>query len=170
MPGAAPLTTSVGEGGGGDTAAVLAAALTPPATVDTTHTTGPQQTTHQVLPSPAAVEGMASLDVAAAKRAAAESKLAAEAVHRAEIEAKVEEGKQLAAQYAAGERMRKKQEDQAVVDAAVARDMTKRQLMERASDNLGKSYWADKSAPYRILSALVTGLGDYAHIKPAGRG
>jgi hypothetical protein len=170
MPGAAPLTTSVGEGGGGDTAAVLAAALTPPATVDTTHTTGPQRTTHEVLPSPAAVEGMASLDVAAAKRAEAESKLAAEAVHRAEIEAKVEEGKQLAAQYAAGERMRKKQEDQAVVDAAVARDMTKRQLMERASDNLGKSYWADKSAPYRILSALVSGIGDYAHIKSGGQG
>lgn len=166
MPGAAPLTTSVGEGGGGTTLQVVA----PPATTDTVHTTGPQQTTHQVLPSPVAAEGLGGLDAAAKARADAEARLAAEAVSRAEQEAKVEEGKQLAAQYAAAERARVKEEQQKLVDAAVARDMTKRQLMERASDNLGKSYWADKSAAYRILSAFVTGLGDYAHIKAGGQG
>jgi hypothetical protein len=177
MPEAAPPALNVvtpGQGAGapaGDsTASALAAALTPPATVDTTMDKGAQTNTTTTETTPEIDKGLADISDARARATAANAEKADQTVLLAEQQAKAEDQKAALAAQLAERRRIKAEEDQRLVDAAVAQEKQRRAAMDATSTM--HSFWGPESqgAPARVFANVMAALADYAHLRAGGQG
>lgn len=164
MPEAGPLEPFAQGPVGGPALQVVA----PPAQIDTTHTVGSQSTTQSVKPTEQHKADLAQHAAAGQTQVTAEGEIAAAKKTLAEKEAEQTEAAAKLEKEIADRKAAALVEHQARIAAAMGDERAARQKM--IEDGNVRSYWEDKGAPLRILSAFVTGMADYAHIRAGGEG
>lgn len=137
---------------------------------DTNRYEGPQITTKTRTPDPRVEEENAAIAAAQlSQRIADQQKLEAD---RAIMEKEAEKAEQLAnaAKEIEAKRVAARQEADANIAARMAEDERRRAAMEVASKGRATSYWDNPGAPSRVLSALLTSLGNMGNRMAGGNG